>query len=98
VQHLNFAPKSKFLQRIKRLHLQHHFHNEQGNYGITNYAWDKLFGTYYGAARERQKSATVFNLGYTEDEALRYPWVAALSHGTRGDGNPRRFRVASSEN
>lgn len=98
VQHLNFAPKSKFLQRIKRLHLQHHFHDEQGNYGITNYAWDKLLGTYYGAARERQKSATVFNLGYTEEEALRYPWVAALSHGTRGDGNPRRFRVASSEN
>jgi sterol desaturase/sphingolipid hydroxylase (fatty acid hydroxylase superfamily) len=98
VQHLNFAPKSKFLQRIKRLHLQHHFHNEQGNYGITNYAWDKLLGTYYGAARERQKSATVFNLGYTEDEALRYPWVAALSRGTRGDGNPRRFRTASSEN
>ncbi|MGH6940394.1 sterol desaturase family protein [Hypericibacter sp.] len=98
VQHLNFAPKSKFLQRIKRLHLQHHFYNEQGNYGITNYAWDKLLGTYYGAPRERQKSATVFNLGYTEEEALRYPWVAALSHGTRGDGNPRRFRVASSEN
>jgi sterol desaturase/sphingolipid hydroxylase (fatty acid hydroxylase superfamily) len=98
VQHLNFAPKSKFLQRIKRLHLQHHFYNEQGNYGITNYAWDKLLGTYYGTARERPKSATVFNLGYTEEEARRYPWVAAMSHGTRGDSNPRRFRVASSEN
>lgn len=98
VQHLNFAPKSKFLQRIKKLHLQHHFHNEQGNYGITNYAWDKLLGTYYATARERPKSATVFNLGYTEDEARRYPWVAAQSHGTRGDDNPRRFRVASSEN
>jgi sterol desaturase/sphingolipid hydroxylase (fatty acid hydroxylase superfamily) len=98
VQHLNFAPRSKFLQRIKKLHLQHHFHNEQGNYGITNYAWDRLLGTYYATARERPKSATVFNLGYTEDEASRYPWVAAQSHGTRGDDNPRRFRVASSEN
>jgi sterol desaturase/sphingolipid hydroxylase (fatty acid hydroxylase superfamily) len=95
VQHLNFAPKSKFLQRIKKLHLQHHFHNEQGNYGITNYLWDKLLGTYYETARDLPKSATVFNLGYTEEEAQRYPWVASLSHGTRGDGNPRRFRVAA---
>lgn len=98
VQHLNFAPKSPFLQRIKKLHLQHHFHNEQGNYGITNYVWDRLLGTYYATARDLPKSATVFNLGYTEEEALRYPWVAARSQGTRGDGNPRRFRVASSEN
>jgi sterol desaturase/sphingolipid hydroxylase (fatty acid hydroxylase superfamily) len=98
VQHLNFAPKSRFLQRIKKLHLQHHFHNEQGNYGITNYLWDKWLGTYYASPRELPKSATVFNLGYTEQEAQRYPWVAALSHGTRGDGNPRRFRVASTDN
>jgi sterol desaturase/sphingolipid hydroxylase (fatty acid hydroxylase superfamily) len=95
VQHLNFQPKSAFLQRIKRLHLAHHFHNEQGNYGITNFLWDRVFGSYYDRPRDVPKSATVFNLGYTEAEAARYPWVAALSGGTRGDDNPRRFRAAA---
>jgi sterol desaturase/sphingolipid hydroxylase (fatty acid hydroxylase superfamily) len=93
VQHLNTKPRSAFLQRIKRLHLAHHFHNEQGNFGITSFLWDRMLGSYYESPRQVAKSATVFNLGYTEDEAARYPWVAALSGGTRGDQNPRRFRV-----
>jgi hypothetical protein len=29
--------------------------------------------------------------------AQRYPWVAALSDGTRGDANPRRFRSDQGE-
>jgi sterol desaturase/sphingolipid hydroxylase (fatty acid hydroxylase superfamily) len=91
VQHLNYTPSFKFLKDIKRLHLSHHFHNEQGNYGITNYFWDRLFGTYYGKAGDVPKSATVFNLGYTAEEAVKYPWVDKLSGGTRGDGHPRRF-------
>ncbi len=95
IQHLNTAPKSRFLKEIKQLHLAHHFHNEQGNFGITNYLWDRLFGTFYAKSKLRPKSATVFNIGYTEEMALRYPWVANLSNGTRGDGNPRRFRQAS---
>ena len=36
MQHLRVNPKSKFLRRIKRHHLLHHFHNEQGNFGITS--------------------------------------------------------------
>lgn len=95
VQHLNFQPKFRFLQRIKRLHLAHHFHNEQGNYGITNYVCDKLLGSYYDKPRDVPKSATVFNLGYTWEEAARYPWVAELSRGLRGNGNPRRSRTAA---
>ena len=47
VQHLRYAPKSRFLQRIKRHHLAHHFHNEKGNYGITSVVWDRVFGTLY---------------------------------------------------
>ncbi len=43
------------------------------------------------------KSATVFSIGYTEEMAQRYPWVAALSNGTRGDANPRRFRSGQGE-
>ncbi len=91
IQHLNYTPKRQFLKDIKRLHLSHHFHNEQGNYGITNYFWDRLFGTFYEKSGDRPKSPTVFNLGYTAEEAQRYPWVDRLSGGTRGDGHPRRF-------
>jgi sterol desaturase/sphingolipid hydroxylase (fatty acid hydroxylase superfamily) len=97
VQHLNTTPKSAFMQRIKKLHLAHHFHNEQGNFGITNFFWDRLFGTFYAKPKLRPKSATVFNIGYTEEMAQRYPWVAQLSNGTRGDANPRRFRTEAAE-
>ena len=96
VQHLNFNPKSRYLQDMKRRHLAHHFHNETGNFGITNFFWDRLFGTFYDKAKEVPKSETVFNIGYTAAQAERYPWVNALSGGTRGDGNPRRFRMGVS--
>lgn len=92
MQHLNTAPKTRFMKRIKQLHLAHHFHNEQGNYGITNFLWDRVFATHYAKAKLVPKSATVFNIGYTEEMARKYPWVNALSNFTRGDGNPRRFR------
>jgi sterol desaturase/sphingolipid hydroxylase (fatty acid hydroxylase superfamily) len=91
IQHLNYTPKLGFLKEIKRLHLSHHYHNEQGNYGITNYLWDRLLTTYYAKAGDVPKSPTVFNLGYTAEEAQKYPWVDRLSGGTRGDGHPRRF-------
>lgn len=91
VQHLNYTPKSAYLQRLKRLHLAHHFHNEQGNFGITNFVWDKLLGTYYAKARNVPRSATVFNIGYTAERAARYPWVQEMSGGVRRDGSPRPF-------
>jgi sterol desaturase/sphingolipid hydroxylase (fatty acid hydroxylase superfamily) len=92
MQHLNTAPRTQFMKRIKQLHLAHHFHNEQGNYGITNFLWDRVFSTHYAKAKLVPKSATVFNLGYTEEMARKYPWVNERSNFTRGDGNPRRFR------
>lgn len=91
VQHLNSAPKSRFLQDIKRLHLAHHFHNETGNFGITNFLCDRVLGTYYAKAKDVPRSPTVFNIGYTEAEAQRYPWVQQLSNGVRRDGGPRPF-------
>jgi sterol desaturase/sphingolipid hydroxylase (fatty acid hydroxylase superfamily) len=93
VQHLNTKPRSAFMKNIKQLHMAHHFHSEQGNFGITNFAWDRLFGTFYAKANLVPKSATVFNIGYTEEMASKYPWVNELSNFTRGDGNPRRFRA-----
>ncbi|MCG8506504.1 MAG: sterol desaturase family protein [Sphingomonadales bacterium] len=79
VQHLSFKPKQKWLADIKQRHMAHHFHNEKGNFGITNFFWDKAFGTFYEHDQKPEKSATVFNLGYDKDMAERYPWVAGMT-------------------
>ncbi|HJQ57661.1 MAG TPA: sterol desaturase family protein [Vineibacter sp.] len=92
-QHLNYRPKRVWMQEIKRLHLLHHFHNETGNYGITNFVVDRLLRSGFETARDRPKSETVFNLGYDEAMASRYPWVAALSaDGIRVGADGRRWR------
>lgn len=78
IQHLRYTPKNHLLRYIKRLHLMHHFHNEKGNYGITNFFWDRLLGTCYERNHEIACSETVSNLGYTDQERRRYPWVAEL--------------------
>jgi sterol desaturase/sphingolipid hydroxylase (fatty acid hydroxylase superfamily) len=87
IQHLAYKPKNKFLAAIKRRHMAHHFHDETGNFGITNYFWDRLFGTMYDKVSERKKSPTVFNLGYTPEVATRWPRVAELSGGV-ATGHP----------
>lgn len=89
IQHLNYKPRYAFLARMKERHLQHHFHNENGNYGITNFVVDRLLGTFYESAKDLPRSPTVFNLGYDVEEAKRYPWVAELS-GELPRDRPRR--------
>lgn len=79
VQHLPFTPRNGWLREIKKRHLAHHFHSEQGNFGITSGVWDRIFGTFYGQMKEVERSPTTFNLGYTGPERERYPWVAELS-------------------
>ena len=90
IQHLAYEPKSAFLKRIKRLHLAHPFHNETGNFGITNFLWDQLLGTFYAHARDVPKSATVFNLGYAGATAERWPHVARLTKAWDWPSRPRR--------
>ncbi|MDI2091008.1 sterol desaturase family protein [Commensalibacter oyaizuii] len=90
IQHLGYKPKSKYVLRIKQLHVMHHFHYEKGNYGITNYFWDKLFGTFYEDTKSRPRSPTVFNIGYDVKQAERYPWVMLKT------GAPPRDRPAGS--
>ncbi len=80
IQHLRYTPKSTSLKAIKKLHLQHHFHDEHHNFGITNFLPDKIFGTFNRDAKSCDKSETVFNLGYTKDEVKSYPWVARMTH------------------
>lgn len=89
IQHLSYKPRNKWLAMIKQRHMAHHFHDESGNFGITNFWWDRLFATHYEKVGERKKSATVFNLGYTPEVAERYPHVAQLSGGV-ATGHPRR--------
>ncbi|QNT77614.1 sterol desaturase family protein [Entomobacter blattae] len=79
IQHLNYKPRSKFVQLIKQRHLLHHFHDENWNQGITNFIPDILVGSYFRSAKEGPKSPTVFNLGYDLEEAKRYPWVMQMT-------------------
>ena len=87
VQHLKYKPRNKWLAQLKARHMAHHFHDESGNFGITNFFWDKAFGTFYDRHERQEKSETVFNLGYTPEQARRYPWVAELSGGV-ATGHP----------
>ena len=79
IEHLGYMPKSRWLKELKRLHMAHHFHNENGNFGITNFFCDWFFGTMYQKNKEMPRSETVFNLGYDESVALKYPYVAKLT-------------------
>ena len=89
IQHLGYKPKTKWVAEIKKRHMAHHFHDETGNFGITNYFWDRVLGTFYERPERPVKSPTVFNLGYTPEVAKVYPWVAELSGGV-ATGHPRR--------
>ena len=95
IQHLAYKPRNRLLAEMKKRHMAHHFHDETGNFGITSFLWDRLFGTFYAQAGERSKSPTVFNLGYTEEVAREFPYVAELSGGV-AKGHPRE-RVKASE-
>ncbi|MEM9168968.1 MAG: sterol desaturase family protein [Pseudomonadota bacterium] len=78
-EHLAFEPKSAFWKRIKSRHLAHHFHNENGNFGIAEFFWDRAFGTLYEDNKDVPRSATARNLGYTDEIARRYPWVREVT-------------------
>ena len=89
IQHLAYKPRNRLLVEMKKRHLAHHFHDENGNFGITTYFWDKVFGTFYDRPERPAKSPTVFNLGYTPEMAENYPWVAQMSGGV-ATGHPRQ--------
>ncbi len=96
IQHLSYKPKNRLLAAMKKHHMAHHFHDETGNFGITSFWPDKLFGTFYEREERPFKSQTVFNLGYTDDVAEEYPWVSDMSGGV-AKGHPRK-RPAANQN
>jgi sterol desaturase/sphingolipid hydroxylase (fatty acid hydroxylase superfamily) len=89
IQHLSYKPKNKWLAEMKKQHMAHHFHDETGNFGITSFWPDRVFGTFYEREARPVKSVTVFNLGYTDQMAERFPWVARMSGGV-AKGHPRK--------
>ncbi|MCK5745614.1 MAG: sterol desaturase family protein [Oricola sp.] len=95
-EHLAFEPKSKFWKDIKKRHLAHHFHNENGNFGIAEFFWDRAFGTFYPETADRPRSATARNLGYTDEMAQKYPWVKELTDAEPGARKAMRSRGAAS--
>jgi len=95
-QHLAFEPKSKFWKTIKARHLAHHFHNENGNFGIAEFFWDKAFGTFYAETKDKPRSATARNLGYTDETAKRFPWVKDITDAEPADRQAMRTRGAAS--
>ena len=93
VQHLPFTPRWEWLRTLKKHHLAHHFHSEQGNFGITSFIWDRVFGTLYRRPQEVARSETVHNLGYAGGEREAYPWVAEMSADDATYAAARRRRV-----
>jgi sterol desaturase/sphingolipid hydroxylase (fatty acid hydroxylase superfamily) len=89
IQHLAFKPRWQWVAFQKARHIEHHYFDEDGNYGITNYVFDRMLGTYYEKKERPTRSPTVFNLGYNEEIAVHYPWVKELSGGI-ASGHPRR--------
>jgi sterol desaturase/sphingolipid hydroxylase (fatty acid hydroxylase superfamily) len=89
IQHLNWRPSNPYLRRVKRLHLNHHFHNETANFGITSFFIDRWVGSLYEDAKEKPASPTTFDLGYDAAEARAYPWVAELTGGPPRSRPPR---------
>lgn len=77
--HLPVRFKGGIMQRMRRHHALHHFHAENGNYGVVTDLADRVFATAYESATKRSPSATVRNLGYDHTEAERYPWLTRLN-------------------
>src|SRR5215813_8310187 len=66
---------SPYLLNRQRLHLLHHFHNENRNFGICSSMVDRLVGTHAPEFRDVERSATARNLGYDEALARQKPLV-----------------------
>lgn len=83
-QHARVETDNKYLLRMRRHHLAHHYLNEQVNYGIATDVIDRLCGTVLTPDRA-ERSPTVYNLGYTGEMQRRYPYIDAIEHPPSSD-------------
>lgn len=56
---------------------------------VASFVWDQLFGTFYPSPKNVPRSATIFNLGDTDGESERFPWVRELSEPEVGMARAR---------
>jgi len=42
IQHLSYKPKAPWLVEMKQRHMEHHFHDEDGNFGICEVCGDDI--------------------------------------------------------
>ncbi|MBS4175101.1 sterol desaturase family protein [Bacillus sp. FJAT-49736] len=61
IAHKEYIPKTPWGKRMKKIHLWHHYKNENYWYGVTSPTFDKVFGTYKNQ-HEVEKSETARNL------------------------------------
>lgn len=73
--HLVTDPKWPYGKMLRHAHMLHHFHNEKGNFGVTSPLFDWVFGTYYTDPAKVARCPTAKNLGYTAEQARKYPWA-----------------------
>jgi sterol desaturase/sphingolipid hydroxylase (fatty acid hydroxylase superfamily) len=73
--HAPICCTSPYLVNRQRLHLLHHFHNEERNFGICSSIVDRLVGTHAQELHDAERSATARNLGYDETLACEKPLV-----------------------
>src|SRR5262249_3692044 len=92
---LAHQPESALFPRNTRLHLGPHLHHQTGNSAIAHLFWDRLLGTFYGHVREVPRSVTVFNLGYSDQAAERWPYVALLTKDWGRGQRPLRSKIAT---
>ena len=63
----NYKPFTNIGKRLKEAHMQHHFHNENFNWGITNLLADYVLGTFKTSKNIFKSSTTKTIAGYTKD-------------------------------
>lgn len=62
--HKNADFRSRYFRNRRRLHLMHHFHNEQRNYGICASLIDRVAGTHADRPADAERSPSAMTLGY----------------------------------
>ncbi len=77
--HMNWPTRSPWLKTLRRAHLLHHYHSENGNFGIATRVADRLFSSAYDERVDLAPSGTVRNLGYTATVSKKFPWVAKMT-------------------
>ena len=59
-----WRPPFKWMKPIWRNHHLHHYKTEDKGFGVSSHLWDKVFGTYFDLAKEKENKEEVQKLMY----------------------------------